>query len=122
MVFTVESTVSRMLPAGALRRQSARWTWRHPLLVNVMDKLRALQYFVAAADAKSFAGAARKLEVSVSIVHKMVNVLESHLCACLFERSSRGLMLTSLGAAYLDAARPLLEALDELDVQGRSQV
>ena len=82
-----------------------------------MDKLRALQYFVAAADARSFAGAARKLEVSVSVVHKMVNALEGHLGGRLFERHSRGLGLTSTGIAYLDSARPLLDALQDLDVQ-----
>lgn len=82
-----------------------------------MDKLRALQYFVASADARSFAGAARKLEVNVSAVHKMVNALEEHLRGHLFERHSRGLRLTSTGVAYLDSARPLLDALQELDLQ-----
>lgn len=82
-----------------------------------MDKVRALQYFVAAADARSFAGAARRLDVSVSIVHKMVGALEKHLGVPLFERHNRGLALTSVGAAYLDSARPLLTALDELDMR-----
>lgn len=85
--------------------------------MNAMDKLKAIQYFVAAAESRSFAGAARKLEASVSIVHKMVNALESHLGTPLFERHNRGLELTSIGAAYLDAARPLLDGLTELDQQ-----
>jgi len=76
-----------------------------------MDKLRALGYFVACAEEGSFAGAARRLEVSVPAVHKLVTVLEQSLGIHLFERSVRGLALTGSGQAYLEACRPLLAEL-----------
>jgi LysR family transcriptional regulator for bpeEF and oprC len=80
-----------------------------------MDKLRALGYFVACADEGSFAGAARRLEVSAPAVHKLVTVLEQSLGIRLFERSVRGLTLTGSGQAYLEACRPLLAELVIVD-------
>ncbi|MBK8322299.1 MAG: LysR family transcriptional regulator [Betaproteobacteria bacterium] len=80
-----------------------------------MDKLRALQYFVAAAEAGSFSGAARHLEVSVPAVGKMINALERAMGTTLVERNSRGLVVTADGRAYLDACRPLLEQLEAAD-------
>lgn len=86
-----------------------------------MDKLRALNYFVAAADQGSLAGAARQLGVSVPAVHKLVAALERELGAALFERSPRGLTLTASGQAYLDSCRPLLTELAAADeAVGRS--
>ena len=80
-----------------------------------MDKLRALQYFVAAAEEGSFSGAARRLEVSVPAVGKMINALERAMGTALVERNSRGLVVTADGRAYLDACRPLLEQLAAAD-------
>ena len=86
-----------------------------------MDRLRALQYFVGAAEEGSFAGAARRLGVSVPAVHKLVAALEASLGVALFERSVRGLTLTASGRTYLDACQPLLAELQALDeVVGRS--
>ena len=87
-----------------------------------MDKLRALEYFVAAAQEKSFSGAARHLEVSVAAVAKMVAALEKTLGVPLFERSSHGLTLTAAGGGYLDACLPALEQLTEADEQTRASV
>jgi LysR family transcriptional regulator, regulator for bpeEF and oprC len=80
-----------------------------------MDKLRALQYFVAAADEASLSGAARRLEVSVTAVAKLVTALERSLGARLFERSAHGLALTATGESYLETCRPLLAELAEAD-------
>lgn len=87
-----------------------------------MDKLRALEYFVAAAREKSFSGAARQLEVSVAAVAKLVATLEKTLGVLLFERSSHGLTLTAAGGSYLDACLPALEQLTEADEQTRANV
>jgi DNA-binding transcriptional LysR family regulator len=76
-----------------------------------MDKLRALQYFVAAADERSFTGAARRLEVSIPAIAKLIAAFERTLGARLFERTPQGLTLTADGESYLDACRPLLEQL-----------
>ena len=80
-----------------------------------MDKLRALQYFVAAAEERSLSGAARRLEVSIPAVAKLVNALEKNLGASLFERSFQGLALTADGERYLESCQPLLEQLAEAD-------
>ena len=87
-----------------------------------MDKLRALEYFVAAAREKSFSGAARRLGVSVTAVAKLVAALEKTLGVLLFERSSHGLTLTAAGGSYLDACQPALERLSEADEQTRASI
>jgi DNA-binding transcriptional LysR family regulator len=80
-----------------------------------MDKLRALTYFLACADEGSFAGAARKLEVSGPAIHKLIALLEADVGVRLFERSVRGLVLTTDGLAYLEACRPMLAELDAFE-------
>lgn len=80
-----------------------------------MDKLRALQYLITAAEEGSFSGAARRLEVSVPAIGKMITALERAVGATLVERTSRGLVVTADGRAYLDVCRPLLEQLEGAD-------
>lgn len=80
-----------------------------------MDKLRALEYVIAAADTKSFSGAARQLDVSVTAVANLVASLEEQLGVLLFERSSRGLVLTGSGADYVASCRLILQQLAEAD-------
>jgi LysR family transcriptional regulator, regulator for bpeEF and oprC len=80
-----------------------------------MDKLRALQYFIAAADEGSLSGAARRLDVSVPAVSKLIRSLEKTLGASLFDRTVRGLTLTSNGEIYLEACQPLLDQLAAAD-------
>lgn len=80
-----------------------------------MDKLRALEYFVAAAHARSFSKAARALEVTVPAMTRMVGELERRLGVRLLDRSNRGLGLTADGARYLDTCRPLLQQLARAD-------
>jgi len=80
-----------------------------------MDKLRALQYFVATAEERSFSGAARRLEVSVPAVAKLITALERSLGVRLFERAANGVSLTAGGASYLEACAPALARLIEAD-------
>ncbi|WP_082988323.1 LysR family transcriptional regulator [Bordetella bronchialis] len=80
-----------------------------------MDKLRALEYFVAAANERSFTGAARALNVSVPAVARLVGALEQRLGVALFERTVQGLTLTADGVNYLAVCRPLMEQLDAAD-------
>lgn len=80
-----------------------------------MDKLRALEYFVAAANARSFSKAARTLEVTVPAMTRLVGELERRLGVRLLDRSNRGLGLTADGARYLDNCRPLLQQLSRAD-------
>ena len=80
-----------------------------------MDKLRALEYFVAAAGERSFSGAARRLDVSTPAVSRLVTTLERSLGVSLFERTAQGLALTADGQGYLERCRPLLRSLAEAD-------
>jgi DNA-binding transcriptional LysR family regulator len=80
-----------------------------------MDKLRALQYFVSAAEEKSLSGAARRFEVSVTAVAKMITALEKSVGVRLFDRTAQGLTLTASGEAYLDSCGPALAQLELAD-------
>ena len=80
-----------------------------------MDKLRAIECFVAAAQEGSFSRAARRLEVSIPAVAKMVTALERSLGSTLVERTTQGLRLTPDGTRYLEAARSVLDQLREAD-------
>ena len=75
-----------------------------------LDRLRALEYFVAAAQGGSFSAAARSYEVTVPAVMKSIAALESSLGARLFDRSTHGLVLTSVGESFLDDCRPALDS------------
>jgi LysR family transcriptional regulator, regulator for bpeEF and oprC len=90
---------------------------RLQLLVEgpVMDKLRALEYFVAAAEEGSLSAAARRLDVSIQAVAKLVTSLERNLGASLFDRGFQGLTLTADGARYLEGCRPVIDQLSEID-------
>lgn len=80
-----------------------------------MDKLRALQYFVTAAEVPSFTAAARRLDVSVPAIAKLITALERQLGTSLFDRSARGIALTADGQTYLESCRTLLEQLAVAD-------
>lgn len=80
-----------------------------------MDKLRALQYFIAAAEERSLSGAARRFDVSVPAVSKLITSLERNLGVSLFERTAQGLALTSNGEVYREACQPLLDQLTAAD-------
>lgn len=80
-----------------------------------MDKLRALHDFIAAADEGSFSAAARRFDVSVPAVTKLVSALEAGLGAKLLDRSTRGLKLTARGEIYREACKPLLAQLEDAD-------
>jgi DNA-binding transcriptional LysR family regulator len=77
-----------------------------------VDRLGAMQQFVAVADSGSFSAAARLLGLGQPAVSKSVAALEERLAVRLFNRTTRALVLTDAGQAYLDHARI---ALDEAD-------
>lgn len=80
-----------------------------------MDRLEAMSMLVAAVETGSLSGAGRKLGVPLPTVSRKVAELEAHLGARLFVRSTRRLSLTEAGAAYLAAARRILEQVDEAE-------
>jgi len=84
-----------------------------------MNKLKALEYFVASVEGGSFARAAERLEISVPAVQKVVSNLERELGVALLERGARGVRLSPSGREYLDRCRPLLAELEELAIAER---
>jgi DNA-binding transcriptional LysR family regulator len=82
-----------------------------------MDRLRALQYFVSAADGRSLSAAARAHGVSVSAVAKQIGVLESTLGFALLHRRTGGVAPTAAGSTYLEACRPALEQLEQAEAR-----
>jgi DNA-binding transcriptional LysR family regulator len=80
-----------------------------------MDRLDAMQAFVAVADLKGFAPAARKLGLSPSGVTRLVAALEEHLGARLLQRTTRSVTLTDVGARYLERVRRVLADVEEAE-------
>ena len=80
-----------------------------------MDRFETFAAFVAVADQRGFAAAARALEDSPPVVTRAVAALERHLGVTLFHRSTRAVSLTDEGAAFLDRARRILADLREAE-------
>lgn len=76
-----------------------------------MDRLQALEVFVAVAEAESFAGGARVTGISAPSATRAVNELEDRLGARLFTRTTRVVRLTDVGRSYLDEVRSILADL-----------
>lgn len=80
--------------------------------MDLSQRVRAILSFVQAADAGSFAAAARLLGISSAAVSKNVASLEQALGVRLMNRTTRTLSLTDEGSAFLKQARIALDALD----------
>jgi DNA-binding transcriptional LysR family regulator len=80
-----------------------------------MDRIDAMQAFVAVADNRGFAPAARKLGLSPSGVTRLIAALEERLGARLLQRTTRQVALTDAGARYLERARRILADVEEAE-------
>jgi DNA-binding transcriptional LysR family regulator len=80
-----------------------------------MDRIDAMQAFVAVADLRGFAPAARKLGISPSGVTRLVAALEDRLGARLLQRTTRSVTLTDVGTRYLVRARRILADVEEAE-------
>ncbi|CAN7258839.1 LysR family transcriptional regulator [Rhizobium sp. LjRoot254] len=74
-----------------------------------MDKLRAMETFVAVVEGGNFTEAAQRLEMSAVMVGKYVRQLEDRLGARLLERTTRRQGLTDAGRVYYEDAKRALE-------------
>ena len=86
-----------------------------------MDRLGAMQAFVAVADLKGFAAAARKLGLSPSGVTRLIAALEDRLGARLLQRTTRSVTLTDAGVRYLERARRILADIEEAEIAAEGE-
>jgi DNA-binding transcriptional LysR family regulator len=86
-----------------------------------MDRIEAMQAFVAVADLRGFAPAARKLGLSPSGVTRLIAALEEHLGARLLQRTTRSVALTDVGSRYLERARRILADVEEAEVSAQDE-
>jgi DNA-binding transcriptional LysR family regulator len=77
--------------------------------------------FAKVAECRSYAGAARDLDLSVATVSRAVARLESRLGARVFNRTSRQLALTAFGTALLERATRLYCDAEEAEALAREQ-
>src|SRR6202166_1841936 len=80
-----------------------------------MDRIDAMQAFVAVADLRGFAPAARKLGQSPSNVTRLIAALEHRLGARLLQRTTRQVALTDVGTRYLERVRRILSDVEEAE-------
>ena len=80
-----------------------------------MDRLTSLTAFVRVVDSGGFSAAARRLEMSTTMVSNHVQSLEDRLGARLLQRTTRKVSLTEVGRAYYDRATQILSDLEQAD-------
>lgn len=85
------------------------------------DRLEAMSILVAVVDAGSLSAGARALRLPLATVSRKVADLETDLGTQLLLRSARGLRPTDAGAAYLLAARRILEDVAEAERAARGE-
>ena len=84
-----------------------------------MDRLAAMQTFVAVVDSGSFSAAARRLDVGQPAVSKLVAQLEERLGVKRLVRTTHGLTPTEAGLNYYERARRVIEEADEAELAAR---
>jgi DNA-binding transcriptional LysR family regulator len=83
--------------------------------------LKALKVYCDVARCRSFSQAAQGNGVSQSAVSQIISQIERALKTQLIDRSVRPLQLTTLGQAYYDGCRTLLDQYTELESRIRNE-
>ena len=80
-----------------------------------MNRFHEMTVFLAVAEARSFAAAARRLEMSAPTVTRSVAALEHRLGVLLLVRTTRSLRLTEAGERYAADCRRILDDVEQAD-------
>lgn len=80
-----------------------------------MDRLEAMSLLLTVVEEGSLSAGARRLRVPLATVSRKVAELEQRLAALLLLRGSRRLVLTEPGRAYVEAARRILDEVEEAE-------
>jgi len=86
-----------------------------------MDRLEAMSVLAAAVETGSFSAAGRRLGMPLPTVSRKVSELEARLKTRLLVRTTRRLALTDAGAAYLAAARRILDLVEDAEAQAAGE-
>ncbi|WP_144141023.1 LysR family transcriptional regulator [Paraburkholderia sp. BCC1884] len=81
-----------------------------------MDKFQAMTTFVAVAETGGLTAAARKLDVSPSVISRIISELEDHLGTRLLTRTTRIVRLTEAGTAFFDDCKRILTEVVEAEL------
>lgn len=80
-----------------------------------MDRLTSLTAFVRVVDTGGFSAAARKLNMSTTMVSNHIQALEERLGARLLNRTTRKVSVTEIGKTYYDRCIQILSDLEQAD-------
>jgi DNA-binding transcriptional LysR family regulator len=80
-----------------------------------MDRMTSMTAFVKVVDVGGFAAAARKLDISPSMVTTHVRALEERLGVRLLNRSTRRISLTEVGQAYYERCLQILADVEDAE-------
>ncbi|OWT80226.1 MULTISPECIES: LysR family transcriptional regulator [unclassified Achromobacter] len=81
-----------------------------------MDLMQAMKTYVTVVESGGFTAAARKLDISLSVVSRVVTELEAHLGVRLLTRTTRVVRPTDTGAAYFDNCKRILGDIEEAEL------
>ena len=88
-----------------------------PLSGMVMDRLAAINVFVAIAEAGSLSAAGRRLGMPLSTVSRYLAALEDQVRVRLITRTTRDLVLTESGRHYLESCRRIVAELEAAELR-----
>lgn len=74
-----------------------------------------MEIFTRVVEAKSFSGAARRMNISKSVVSKHVTEIERSLGVRLLNRTTRAISLTEVGAAFYERCSRIVAAAEEAE-------
>src|SRR3546814_18004452 len=80
-----------------------------------MDRITSVTVFGRVVECGGFSAAARRLNMSVTMVSNHVQALEDRLGARLLNRTTRKVSLTEIGKAYYERSTQILADLEEAD-------
>jgi DNA-binding transcriptional LysR family regulator len=93
-----------------------------PIVDVAAMEIRRLQHFLAVAETLNYGRAAKLLTMSTSPLSRSIRLLEAELGGPVFERGTRTVALTSLGAALVPYARRVVGEVQALERAMREQV
>ncbi len=85
------------------------------------DRFEVMRAFIAVCDAQGFSAGARKLDISASVVTRLVAGLEARLGVRLLQRTTRTVRLTDAGARYLERARRIVAEVEEAELSAQQE-